>query len=305
MTAGVIRFIGGKGGVGKTTVAAAWALRRADAGERVLLISTDPAHSLTDALETDLGDRPAEVTPGMWVAEPDADAALSRRVKQVTDDAYAAVPREIMPAVHRHLERAAAGPGMAESALADLLIDYMSKVPTTWDQLVVDSAPTGHLLRMLDLPALLTPWVRGLARQRERSQRSDRFAASVVGAEQPDEATDPLLERLHHRRRRLEAAAERLRTDAVVHLVTLPRRMVLAETLRAARSLEDGGISLGTVIINQVPPHPEADIVSPTEHAFAAEGTIQVGWQRSEPTGLVRLRELGTDLYLQADRHSA
>src|SRR5699024_12140734 len=65
----------------------------------------------------------------------------------------------------------------------------------------------------------------------------------------------------------------------------------------------DGGISLGTVIINQVPPHPEADIVSPTEHAFAAEGTIQVGWQRSEPTGLVRLRELGTDL--RSEEHTS
>lgn len=305
MTQGAITFIGGKGGVGKTTVAAAWALRRADAGERLLLISTDPAHSLTDALETDLDDRPAEITPHLWVAEPDADAALHRRVKQVTDDAYAAVPREIMPAVQRHLERAAAGPGMTESALADLLIDYMSEVPTTWDRLVVDSAPTGHLLRMLDLPALLTPWVRGLARQRERSLRSDRFAANVVGADQPDELADPLLERLHHRRQRLEAAAERLRTEAVVHLVTLPRRMVLAETLRAARSLDDGGLTLGTVIINQVPEHPDPDVVAATERAFASEGTIQLGWQRSEPIGLVRLREVGTELHLQGESRSA
>ncbi|CAM3737380.1 ArsA family ATPase [Nocardiopsis rhodophaea] len=287
-----ITFFGGKGGVGKTTTAAAAALAHADAGLRTLVISTDPAHSLGDALETPLGDRPRRVADGLWAAEPDAEAAVRRRVAQVTEDAHAALPREIMPAVRRHLEHAAAGPGMVESALADLLIDAMDQVPGKWDRLVVDSAPTGHLLRMLDLPALLTPWVRGLARQRERALDADRFAADVVGSEEPDTADDPLLRRLHERRLRLERAARRLRGDACVRLVLLPRRMVLAETERAADQLAAAGFRLGPAVLNQVPDSPDERVVEAARRCFAEQGLIELPLVAEEPTGPARLRAL-------------
>ncbi len=286
-----ITFFGGKGGVGKTTVAAAAALRLADSGARTLLISTDPAHSLGDALETRLGDRPRRVADCLWAAEPDADAAVRRRVEEVTDDAYAALPRDIMPAVRRHLEHAAASPGMAESALADLLIGAMEQVPGEWDRLVVDSAPTGHLLRMLALPELLTPWVRGLARQREQAVDADRFASDIVGAGR-EQAEDPLLERLHARRRRLERAAARLRGDACVRLVLIPRRMVLAETERAADQLAEAGFRLGPVIINQIPEHPDEEILGAARRRFAACGAVEIPLADKEPTGAARLRAL-------------
>ncbi|MBB6172078.1 arsenite-transporting ATPase [Nocardiopsis mwathae] len=288
-----ITFFGGKGGVGKTTMAAAAALAHSDAGRRTLVISTDPAHSLGDALETRLGDRPRRVADGLWAAEPDAEAAVRRRVEQVTEDAHAALPREIMPAVRRHLAHAAAGPGMVESALADLLIDAMDQVPGEWDRLVVDSAPTGHLLRMLDLPALLTPWVRGLARQRERALDADRFAADVVGArEQGDAAEDPLLRRLHERRLRLERAAERLRGDACVRLVLVPRRMVLAETERAADRLAGAGFRLGPAVINQVPADADERVLAAARRRFAGQGVVELPLAAEEPTGPERLRAL-------------
>ncbi|ASU83684.1 arsenic-transporting ATPase [Nocardiopsis gilva YIM 90087] len=288
-----ITFFGGKGGVGKTTMAAAAALAHADAGLRTLVISTDPAHSLGDALETPLGDRPRRVADGLWAAEPDAEAAVRRRVEQVTEDAHAALPREIMPAVRRHLEHAAAGPGMVESALADLLIDAMDQVPGEWDRLVVDSAPTGHLLRMLDLPALLTPWVRGLARQRERALDADRFAEDVVGSEEPDDTVDdPLLRRLHERRLRLERAARRLRGDAWMRVVLLPRRMVLAETERAADQLAAAGFRLGPAVINQVPHAPDEQVMEAARRRFAGPGVVELPLVAEEPTGLARLRAL-------------
>ncbi|GAA3725801.1 arsenite-transporting ATPase [Spinactinospora alkalitolerans] len=289
-----IVFFGGKGGVGKTTVAAAEALAFADAGLRTLVISTDPAHSLGDAFETGLGDRPREISADLWAAEPDADAAVRRRVEQVTDDAYAALPREIMPAVRRHLAHAAASPGMTESALADQLIDAMERVPGEWDRLVVDSAPTGHLLRMLNLPALLTPWVRGLARQRERVADADRFATGIVGG--ADEGDDPLLERLHARRRRLEGAARRLREDAVVRLVLIPRRMVLAETERAADQLAQGGFRLGPAVINQVPAEPDVEVLAAAHRRFAATGAVELPLSGAEPTGFAPLRALAAAL---------
>ncbi|MUL44214.1 AAA family ATPase [Streptomonospora sp. PA3] len=284
-------FFGGKGGVGKTTMAAAAGLALAEEGLRTLVVSTDPAHSLGDALETRLGDRPRRIAENLWAAEPDAEAAVRRRVKQVTDDAYAALPREIMPAVQRHLAHAAAGPGMTESALNDLLVDAMEEVPGQWDRLVVDSAPTGHLLRMLHLPALLTPWLEGLARQRERATGADRFAAGVVGGSAEPEA-DPLLEKLRARRRRLEGAARRLREDAVVQLVLVPRRMVLAETERAADELAEAGFRLGPVVLNQVPDNPDSAVVEAVRQRFGRYGIRCCPLRAEEPTGPERLRRI-------------
>ncbi|MEY9212641.1 arsenite-transporting ATPase [Thermobifida halotolerans] len=291
MSGAAVTFVGGKGGVGKTTLAAAHALALADAGLRTLVVSADPAHSLGDALGARLGDRPRKAAENLWAVEPDAEQTVRRRIAEVADDARAAVPREVMPAVHRHLEHAAASPGMVESALNDRLVDYLEQVPGRWDRLVVDSAPTGHLLRMLALPTLLTPWIRGLARQRERAVAADRFAEGVLGPVGGAE-DDPLLERLHARRLRLETAAARLRSDAVVCLVTLPRRMVLAETRRAAEALTAQGFTLGVGVVNQVPPRPDAQVMEQVRAVFAASGVVEVPLLDREPIGVASLRAL-------------
>lgn len=287
-----ITIVGGKGGVGKTTVSAALALRAADGGARVLLLSTDPAHSLGDVFGREIGDDPVTVTDRLQVRQPDPDLSVKRRIEQVTEDAYRAVPREIMPAVVRHLEQAAASPGMVESALADELIEAMAGVGDLWDVLVVDSAPTGHLLRMLNLPALLTPWVQGLVRQRESALRADRFAQAVAGSSSPDSADDPLLQRLHERRLRLDAAADRLRGPQVqVRLVLVPRRMVIAETFRAIDELTDAGIRLGPAVINQVPDDVDAEVLAAAA-AIAGDDAVRVPLLTTEPRGVAELRGL-------------
>jgi arsenite/tail-anchored protein-transporting ATPase len=290
-----ITFVGGKGGVGKTTVAAAYALRLADAGFRTLLMSTDPAHSVGDVLQRSLGDQPQKVVERLWAREPDAARAVRRRIAEVADDAHAVVPREIMPAVRRHLEHAAAGPGMVESALADQLVDAMDSVPASWDRLVVDSAPTGHLLRMMNLPELLTPWVHGLARQRERAVRADRFATAVAGSA-VERSDDPLLEKLHERRRRLEWATRRLRADCLVLLVVLPRRMVLAETGRAAQQLEGSEFRLGPVVINQISAGSDPDSLAAARRRFGGYGVHEIAHQSHEPIGLDALRAIAAQI---------
>ena len=291
-----ITFVGGKGGVGKTTLAAACALSLADQGKKTLVLSTDPAHSLGDALEVRLGDTPVPVTEGLWAVEPDAEAAVGRRITQVKEDARDAVPREVMPAVERHLEQAGSSPGMTESALVDLLVDRMEEVGDTWEALVVDSAPTGHLLRLLNLPTLLTPWVLGLTRQREKARRAEAFA-DVISDTGPEQDEDPLLRRLHARRARLERAASLLRERSRVMLVTLARRMVLAETERAATQLTEAGFTLGPVVVNQLPPQavvgPDTvEVLATIRKRFSASGVVELPLRESEPTGPEQLRAL-------------
>nr|WP_236543885.1 ArsA family ATPase [Spiractinospora alimapuensis] len=285
-------LFGGKGGVGKTTLAAAHALNCADAGMRTLLMSTDPAHSLGDALGVRLGDRPVRVAPDLWVCEPDGPTAVRRRIRRIVDDAYAALPREIMPAVERHLKHAEAAPGMAESALTDLLVSAMEDVPDRWDRLVVDSAPTGHLLRMIELPTLMAPWVHGLTEQRERALATQTSDPGDTEGATSDHGDDPLLDRLRARRDRMERAARRLRSDAAVRLVLLPRRVVLAETVRAADHLRESGFPLAGLVLNQVPPDADPAVLAAVRAAFPDLPMTEVALRHPEPTGVDALRGL-------------
>jgi len=256
----LIRFFGGKGGVGKTTLAAAFATAQARRGVRTLVVSTDPAHSLGDVLDTPLSEEPRAVADRLLAAEISGENQAERRVSEVLEDARHAVPREVLPAVERHLRRAVDSPGTVESALLDRLTDLVERTGREWDLLVVDSAPTGHMLRLLSLPELLTPWIEGLARNRRKARDIDGYADGLLG-ERSDER-DPLLERLHARRRRLDDLRERLRRDARVHLVLVPERLPLAETERAADRLAEAGLPLGAVLVNRVAGEDESGVLA-------------------------------------------
>ncbi|NIJ13239.1 arsenite-transporting ATPase [Saccharomonospora amisosensis] len=297
----LIRFFGGKGGVGKTTMAAAYALSQARKGHRTLVVSTDPAHSLGDALATPVSDEPTEVAAGLWAAEISGERQAQRRVAEIAEDARHAVPLEVLPAVERHLARAAEAPGTLESALLDRLTELVEGLGDRWDRVVVDSAPTGHMLRLLSLPELLTPWIEGLARQREKAGRIDRLVAGML-AETRDEP-DPLLERLHARRARMEWMRERLAADARVHLVLVPEYLPLAETLRAADTLVEGGMRLAAVIVNRVLPAEETgvlarrrgqqqEVLARVRERFDGAGVIEVPLLAGALTGLGELETL-------------
>ncbi|MQA01877.1 MAG: AAA family ATPase [Streptosporangiales bacterium] len=297
-----MRFIGGKGGVGKTTLSAALGLRWAQQGHRTLVVSTDPAHSLGDALQVALGDAPQEVAAGLWAAEISGEAKAGERIEQIVADAEQALPREIMPAVRRHLERAAASPGTVEAALLDRVNDLAEQVPSRWDRLVVDSAPTGHMLRLLSLPALLTPWIEGLASQRKRARSADQMVAGMEGETQ--QATDPLLERLQERRGRMARLAKRLTDDSLVHLVTALERLPIMETERTAQALADAGIPLGAVLVNRVLPAGEHGLLaarrghedemrSRISASFHELGTVEIPLLPGALTDRSELAELG------------
>lgn len=285
----LIRFFGGKGGVGKTTMAAAYAQSQARKGHRTLVVSTDPAHSLGDVLATPVADEPAEVLPGLWAAEISGERQARRRIAEVAQDARHAVPLEVLPAVERHLQRAVEAPGTVESALLDRLTELVEGLGELWDRVVVDSAPTGHMLRLLSLPELLTPWIEGLARQREKASGLDRLVAGMLGDARDE--PDPLLERLHARRARMEWMGERLSAQARVHLVLVPEYLPLAETLRAADTLTEGGMRLGAVIVNRVLPVEETGVLA-RRRQQQQEVLLRVR-QRFDGAGLVQVPLLG------------
>jgi arsenite/tail-anchored protein-transporting ATPase len=176
-----ILFVVGKGGVGKTTVAGALGLALAERGERVLLVSTDPAHSLGDLFETPIGPTETRIwtapsrTGSLDAMELDAETETEQYLEGVRD----AMRTFVRPALFSEIERQIAltrhAPGAAEAALLDRVAALMATGPEKWDRVIFDTAPTGHTLRLLALPELMAAWTDGLLRQRERSDQLSRI----------------------------------------------------------------------------------------------------------------------------------
>jgi arsenite-transporting ATPase len=245
-------FFGGKGGVGKTTLAAAFATLLAGRGEKTLLVSTDPAHSTSDVLGAKLSREPTELEENLFGVEIDAAADAAAYVERVKDDAHGSVSPEVLPAVRQHLDLAKTSPGTEESALFDRFVDLIALSPGEYDRIVFDTAPTGHTLRLLTLPALLTAWVEGMVRQREKVAGMERMLRNLAGEEGSDE--DPVLNRLRERRDKFHHARHRLLEDANFYLVLIPERLPIEETSRTLDTLTENGIEVGGLVVNRVLP---------------------------------------------------
>ena len=247
-------FFGGKGGVGKTTLAAAFATFSARR-RRTLLVSTDPAHSTGDLLGLRLANEPTQVDGDLWALELDPDADAAAYIESIKEGARGSVSREILPTVDKHLDLARSAPGTYESALFDRFVDLIHECPDPHETIVFDTAPTGHTLRLLHLPALLTAWIEGIVRQREKVSGMERMLHNLAGEESAP--SDPILETLRTRRERFHHARHSLMEDAVFYLVLIPERLPIEETARSIEVLATAGMNVGGLIVNRVVPEVE------------------------------------------------
>lgn len=140
-------FFSGKGGVGKTSMACTHAVRYADEGQRTLIVTTDPASNLADVFEQPIGHQmtPIAGVPNLWAAEIDHKAAAYKT--RILDDARR---RGRSEHAIQTMEEELDSPCTEEMAAFDLFIDFASQAQ--WDSIVFDTAPTGHTLRLLELP---------------------------------------------------------------------------------------------------------------------------------------------------------
>src|SRR5262249_17850589 len=243
--AGGIRWLlfGGKGGVGKSTCAAAVALKLAGT-ERVLLLSTDPAHSLGDVFgeRFDNTPRPAAGLPTLHVREIDAVAEMDRLRRMyvdAVDEAFARLARAAGgdQAAFRDLIDLAP-PGIDEViAIADVA-DTIAEGAGGYDVIVTDTAPTGHALRLLQTPGVLREWTQALMTLLLKYRE-------IVGGG----TLAALLVRLSKRLRALQAALADPARTAVV-LVTRPAALPSAESRMLAASLERLGIAVAATVVN-------------------------------------------------------
>jgi arsenite-transporting ATPase len=248
-----ILFFGGKGGVGKTTCAAAVALAASRQGRRVLLVSTDPAHSTSDIFEQPFTREEREVLPNLFGLEIDADFEAGRYVDDVKDQVAKMFSPSMIGAANRQIDLAASMPGVGDVALFERLTTIIAARDSAYDLVVFDTAPTGHTVRLLQMPELLRTWIDALAAQRRRAvERDIDLRRDDSGEDEPD----PIVAALERRRRRLDAVRARLteHRDTSFVLVLIPERLPIEETSRAAVALGEAGIEIGAIVVNRVLP---------------------------------------------------
>jgi arsenite-transporting ATPase len=293
------RFFGGKGGVGKTTCAAASALAAADAGARVLVVSTDPAHSLGDALGARLSSRPRRLRGapgGLLAVELDADGALAdwlgarRRLLRTIAERGTYLDQAD---VERFLDLSL--PGVDE--LVGLLELRRLAAAVGPDLVVVDTAPTGHTLRLLAMPATLAR----IARVLDDMYAKHRFLAARLGGGHRADAADGLIAEIAGDAAALGALL-RDPERCAFHWVLRAEAAALAEGRDGVAALERAGHPVREIVVNAVAPPAagcpacetragaERTVLAATAAAFPGRRLRLVPALTREPRGIEALR---------------
>ncbi len=297
----------GKGGVGKTTASAATAAAAAARGSKVLVLSTDPAHSLGDALGVRLGPEPTEVDTGLYAMQVDAQRAFERSWREIQSYLTAVLERVGVDVLQA--EELTVLPG-AEEVLA--LIEVTRQATSgPWDLVVVDCAPTGETLRLLALPEALTWYVERVFPAQRRALRAVRpLLSRVSGPAVPRDDVFEAVERLH--RELLQVRAVLTAPTTSVRLVLTPEAVVVAEARRTLTSLALYGYRVDALLANRVFPASDDPFLAGWAAAQAAQleavradagglPVLESPYRAVEPVGLAMLTALGQELYGDAD----
>ena len=261
-------LFGGKGGVGKTTTSTATAIHLADCGLRVLLVSSDPAHSTSDSLGVDIGTEPTPVqgVEGLYGLEMDPESKLSNLLPKLGNmvdgmnsggglGGLGGLGMMLDPSAKQELDEIKSDvktsdmilPGLDEALAFDELLKHVED--PNWDVIVFDTAPTGHTLRFLSLPEIIESWSGRLI----RLMRVSGGIRSMLFGRKESEEMKQELERFRNR----VLHVRRVLSDSQLTsftLVTIPEKMGVNETVRAYNSLVDYQLPVSACIVNRVTP---------------------------------------------------
>lgn len=264
-----ILFFGGKGGVGKTTVSAATALARAQAGGRVLLVSTDPAHNLGHLFDRPIGSKPVRLAPGLDGLELDPEETVRLHVKEISSALHRLMPVHLRGEVDKHMALSKDAPGMQEAALMERIAEVVEQGLKEYDLVVFDTAPSGHTARLMALPEMMSAWTEGLIKRQEKadgfaqvvkdlsrdsSMEEKTFSADSNDAEKMRESGIRGI--LHRRKLRFTSLRDTLADKATTAFVIVlaAERLPVLETKELYAQLKAANVDVAGLVVNKRAP---------------------------------------------------
>jgi arsenite-transporting ATPase len=308
-------LFGGKGGVGKTTCAAATAIWLADAGLRTLLVSSDPAHSTSDSLNFQLGNEPTPVAgvENLWGMELDPEVQMDEMLPKLSEALSGGFGgnmdmffgQQAKQDIGDELADLKGGdlllPGLDEALAFDRLLKHLEDL--RFDVIVFDTAPTGHTLRFLALPEILESWSGKIA----RLARTTGGVRSLLFGRKQEAAIQEELDKFQAR----VIATRKILTDHRLTgftLVTIPEKMAVDESVRAVATLGEFSIQVEGAIINRITPDLDHEFLQNRRRAeqsyiellrgeFGTMAIAQVELEDSDIHGIESLRKVGLTLH--------
>jgi len=246
-------FFGGKGGVGKTTSSVAYAYKCAQEGLKTLVVSTDPAHSLCDIFDVQIGSEIVTLRANLDALEIDPEKESDAYIRRIKQNMKSTVSPVIIGEIEKQLDAASVSPGSEESAIFDKLVEIINTYGDTYKKIIFDTAPTGHTLRLLSLPELLGGWLDKLIEKRKKAMKLLSIANRIPKAEMEK---DPVVEILSKRKESFERARRTLIDENAISFVFVlnPEKLPIAETKKAVNVLEKYHIAVNDIVINRILP---------------------------------------------------
>ncbi|MBY0097296.1 ArsA family ATPase [Mesobacillus maritimus] len=244
-----VLFVGGKGGVGKSTSAAAIALTLAQNSKKTLLVSTDPAHNVGDLFHQPLKNKAVEVRPNLDAIEIDPSIESRNYINNVKENIKGVVSAQMQQEVNRQIDAASSSPGAEEAAMFDRIVSLILDERERYDCIVFDTAPTGHTIRLLTLPEIMGVWIDGMLERRKK--RNENYTQLLNDGEPID---DPIYQVLQTRKSRFAAVREILLDEKQTGFIFVlnPERLPIIETSKAIDMLKKHELAVDTLIINKV-----------------------------------------------------
>ncbi|MGK0465516.1 MAG: arsenite-transporting ATPase [Clostridium sp.] len=256
-----IVFFGGKGGVGKTTCSASFALDSALKGKKTLLVSTDPAHSISDIFEKPIGGKIINIDKNLDALEIDSGVESRKYMDGVRANLKNVLSPIIVKEIKKQIDAAAVSPGTEEAALFDKMIEIINDKSSEYDQIVFDTAPTGHTVRLMSLPELLGAWIKSLIDKRKKAlgimQMANNAGKKNVDEVENDEVIKILKKRLENMENARKVITDNDRLSFI--FVLNAEKLAIEETVKAIKILDTYKIKVDSLIVNRILPEDSMD----------------------------------------------
>ncbi|MGH4119438.1 ArsA family ATPase [Clostridium sp.] len=256
-----IVFFGGKGGVGKTTCSASFALNSALKGKRTLLVSTDPAHSISDIFEKPIGSKIINIDKNLDALEIDSKLESKKYMNGVQANLKNVVSPIIVKEIKKQIDAAAVSPGTEEAALFDKMIEIINEKSSEYDQIVFDTAPTGHTVRLMSLPELLGAWLKSLIAKRKKALGIMQMANNAGKKNQDGFSNDEVIKILTKRLENMENARKIITDNNRLSFIFVlnAEKLAIEETVKAIKILDTYKIKVDSLIVNRILPENSVD----------------------------------------------
>ena len=284
-------FFLGKGGVGKTTMAAAFSHELARRGKKILVVSLDPAHNLGDVLSFELGDRARPVECGLDALEVDLGAWVDRYLEESRQELLASYSYNMSINLDSIFNIMRYSPGTEEYAVLWAIEHVYCELSADYDIVVFDTPPTALSLRFLAMPSVSEIWIDELSKLRERILRKRQVVtrinpSSPVASSCVDKKDDKVYGKLGAIRERLGVLNRLFRDESYMSVVVNQDRLSVSEALRIKDELDRIRIPLKSICVNK---KGMSEAPWSPDPAFASIPSFVFDFR---PEGLHRLRDL-------------